>query len=750
MTNSFWSLTEPKSTNELPQVHMRKWLRAWQVHPGRLLASHVHHIVSDMNSTQPPPAQVASRDQLPLWALAAMAAITFLAGVGGLLGSVTGFVVAIKSLLTNGVQAGLILLAAGGYGWLVCRFFVPASAPRGLNVATATAVGLWLLSVAVMLCGSMVRGSLSGWVWWPVVLAGVGLVMLQAHRPLGKVSLPAKVNGSSLVWVLAALAAGMWVAGSAVPPGAVGALSFDNFEVLGQTLEQPRQFYEAGHIAANGTVPAAPPQGMEMLFLLAICLRGGPYEGMQLATMLPGLYAILALAAVSSSTYNRRPACAGSVETTGETPVLPQADFGARAAVVFLATAPWVIYLSWLALPDLAGLAGLAMALVWLKHFLAASSVRHAAMVGLSLGLGCAASWHSAIFIAGPVLLALLILAAIKAERLRAVLVAVFALGAVCLPVVIGGACLAGSPGQASLLPPPPEANLGQVHPAGGWPAYPAAAFLLALSPFADIPTIGGLVLVILLGTVVAMVLRPRHTPLMDWVLLGALVVQLATWAVLSDRLPARLAALTIVPISLLSAGGLARLAAVRQIPWLKQQPGASGHWGLAPATVLVIASALIGFGGSRAYRQADAHAAWATMRPFAAAKLPAITNGRLLLVEEPRRFYFPANAVGGDGVPSILQDAARDGASSEELAGRLRRAGITHVHVFWLRLTHKAARDDAARQMSAGLHTLLDAWPVVDEVVRPPSTSASGPTIAPSPPLFILYAVPDQVTSKP
>ena len=73
----------------------------------------------------------------------------------------------------------------------------------------------------------------------------------------------------------------------------------DNYDVLGYHLQVPREYFEAGQISElPHNCYSYYPLGVEMLFLLAMCLRSGAYEGMYLAKMLHAVFAGLAVAGV--------------------------------------------------------------------------------------------------------------------------------------------------------------------------------------------------------------------------------------------------------------------------------------------------------------------------------------------------------------------------------------------------------------------------------------------------------------------
>ena len=124
----------------------------------------------------------ATTGDLPVAALVAMivlaAGVMLYAMLGG-----GAFVSGVFLLLTDGTMALMVLLSAGGYGFAVWRLGGVRDAPPLLALATAAALGLWLLSMMVLAAGSLVRGSLTMHVWWPVIGVGVALALWHAHRP---------------------------------------------------------------------------------------------------------------------------------------------------------------------------------------------------------------------------------------------------------------------------------------------------------------------------------------------------------------------------------------------------------------------------------------------------------------------------------------------------------------------------------------------------------------------------------------
>ena len=246
------------------------------------------------------------------------------------------------TLLTDLPVSLAIFLAAGGWGWLAVRRLAPRGTDGGLLVVTSTAAGLWMLGTALLIVGTFVGGSLSPYVWWPVVAGGLAAAAVAARGPLRTMQIPSHLNGASVFWILAAIAAAFWIAGASMPPGLVGRLNGDYYDVLSYHLQVPRKFYDAGRI---GYLPhntySSYPLGGEMIFLLATILRGGPYEGAFAAQYTHGLWGVLAMLAVMQ--------CASRRDA-----------WRRRSAAVLLVTVPWVTYLSWLGFVELlrTGLAG--------------------------------------------------------------------------------------------------------------------------------------------------------------------------------------------------------------------------------------------------------------------------------------------------------------------------------------------------------------------------------------------------------
>lgn len=695
-------------------------------------------------------------NELPGWVLAGLILLVWAILLAAMVGSMLAFAGAMMVILTDGIMAALVLAAAAGYGYAVFRLAAPAGTPRLLALATSAALGLWMLSTAVLILGSVLPGAMGMSLWWPVVGVGVAIALAQAHRALGRVRLPGGFSGGSLVWVLAAAAGGIWLAGAAMPPGWMGNLTMDSYDVLEYHLQLPREYYHAGRVATlDHNVYSHFPLGAEMLCLLAMCLRGGAYEGMYLAQLMSGLYAAVAVAGVF-----------GGLRAPDAEPSLID-DFRSRAALALLATAPWVIYFSWLAMPELAQISYLALALVWLRRWLRSPSARLAGWIGAMLGAACAVKYLSVGLIAAPVIVAMAAAALRRPRRPGQVAAAAGVAALLFCPWLIRNAAATGNPvfplatstfgrghlseecarrwrdGHAPEHRPPVPVPPGYAPPPRLSRARRFSAFLLDW-PKLGHPALGAGVLVIAVGAAFAMFARRRGVDPWDWALLGVVAVQMLVWALFTRDMPARFIAVSVAPISLLSAGGLARLASVRQVRWLRQPAGIGGRWGMAPAGMLLLAATAMNLGSAGRYfsREMLAHRqrGWADVRPAGLpgshfARLPDL-RGRVMLVGDAATFYYPAGTVYAtvfDTHP--LQRLIGRG----DLAAALAERDITHVGVHWAevsRLRHTYGWPEALSP--ARLTEAFAGWPVARDV----RSAAAAPGEAPAR-VFTLYAVP-------
>ena len=495
----------------------------------------------------------------------------------------------------------------------------PREAPTtGLVVFTSCGLGLWMLSTAMLLLGSIGGAMLSGWLWWPIIAAGVLLAAWQGRRRMEKWPAPRVDVRTGCFWIVIAIAVGMWLAGAMRPPGTVGLQQADAYDVLEYHLQVPREYFQAGKITAlYHNVYSYYPSGTEMLFLLGMCLRGGAYEGMYLATVIHGLFGAIAVAAIASSLGN------------GE-------RRRGRFAAMLLATSPAILYLGWLALVELSQLMYLTLALLWLREWLdplriavhrdAPSgncglriSTGSAACIGLMLGGACSVKYLSVGFVALPALVVMLIAASLvfRARHLRvwaSLRLGVSLLGHVVIAGVLALALLSpwlirdmagtGNPvfplatnifGRGYLPAQEEQRWLAGHSPANnppvpipaGWEATPTPGRAhMLIDNFVKSIWLGPLAVAIIVIWLIVLTIRrftrgrdgrsadrvaaniaataPGAAPgthAWDWALFGVLAIQVALWTAVTRGMPWRFLSPAIAEIALLAAGAMAAMA---------------------------------------------------------------------------------------------------------------------------------------------------------------------------------------------
>ena len=646
-----------------------------------------------------------------------MLPVATMATLGASLGSMPDFAAAMAVVLTDGIIALLVLAAAGGFGWAVLRFFRPENAPTLLCLATAAVMGLWMLSTAVLIVGSCLSGALTMYLWWPVVGGGVVLAAVQARRSLTALRPSTRPTSGSLLWIIPATAAGLCLAGAVMPPGWLGNLTMDSYDVLEYHLQLPREYYNAGQVSTlNHNVYSHYPLGMEMLFLLGMCLRGGAYEGVHLAKLMPCLFGMIMVAGVYGGLGAR--------------------NFGSRAAAALLATSPWVIYLSGLAMVELAQFCCLALAMLWLRLWLGKPSARAAGIIGAMLGAACAVKYLSVGLVAGPVL-AVMLIASLSCRRMEApnaiyrvwsplAHVALAGGAAVMLfsPWLLRNTAATGNPvfplarglfGQGHFsdesaarwrdghatgyhlpVPVPPDYRPPERQPSRSERFF---AFLSGRTPYdTDTqPAIGAGVLALAAATVLVMFLRLRASRPWEWAVLGVLVMQMLVWAFFTRDMPARFIAPAIVPLSLLAAGGLGRL-------WGK------GRLRKTITVLLLVAAGIWSLVSAWNYfhNPAQYQKHWIQDIP-----------GPVMLIGESRAFYYPPHSVYATAFDEHpLVGIIRRSGSPDEAADEIRRMGVTHVLVSWVEIDRLAHSYGWPAEMSAErLHRLFAGWKVVDDL---------------------------------
>lgn len=327
------------------------------------------------------------------------------------IGTVLVFVespVALSIVLTDGLPAILVLALAAVPGTVLLRAIV-GNGMGGVGCAVYGAglgVGiLCLLEFGLGLAGRLDRAS---WIasFGAILLIATGTQALRIRRAIredARVRLPS-VEAAHWLWLAVVPFAAVTMVVATAPPGVLWPEEGNGYDVLEYHLAVPKTNYEAGRITClPNNVYAAFPLNVEMLYLLAMVLRGGAIEGILMAQMFNALLACLAVAAVWASA---RP-------------------LGPRAAVVagtLTGTCGWLVYLSGVAYVENGLVLFTALALgAWMRWYAAGAGGQvaeaggradpgadasrpdaFALLSGLFAGLACGCKYTAAVLVAIP------------------------------------------------------------------------------------------------------------------------------------------------------------------------------------------------------------------------------------------------------------------------------------------------------------------------------------------------------------
>lgn len=591
----------------------------------------------------------------------------------------------------------LTAISAAGFGYLVAGRLIDSKVPRMFVAATYVAVGLWVLSLLVLIAGTACRGALTPYVWWPVLISGV-LPALWSRRKAGD---SRKAAPRGFAWIVPLAVAGtLWLAGAMNPPGFMGSKSGESYDVLEYHLQLPKEYLEAGRITQlRHNVYSYYPLGGEMLFLLAFCLRGGAHSGMYLAQSLSGLWLLLTAMAVLSA-------------LSGEEP--RRGKFAAAVAV----TTPGALYLSWMAMVEPAAVCYLTLAVLWLRQWLASPSTRTACCIGLLLGGACCTKYLAVGFVAMPVLF--IFLCCRRPKCLSHALLA-GALAAVAFsPWLVRNIRYTGNPvfplatgifgrghwsseserrwvcGHGPAIKPPVPTPPGWSAPehGAGWQAFSG---VFAGHNFGYVAPALACVMAILAA------MRPAvHGSTWDRCLAALFALQLIVWP-FTHGMPWRFLTPAIVPISLLAARLVEMTATPRnfgRIPWPK--PGKAAAALLIAAITINVALSL------KAYSH---HTSGSPPGPVAGKVIAAETAedlgpGKTMLLGSAMAFYYPPGtryATCFDRHP--LEILLAQGLGEREIMEIAMSEGVTHIVVCWREIWRLAGTYGFPHSLSAELY---------------------------------------------
>lgn len=294
-------------------------------------------------------------------------------------------------LLVDGGTVLLWLAGVAGLGsvllWLTRAADVAAD--RGaLRFVTAAALGIGVFSLIVLglgLIGWLNRGTAFGLVAVGIIAGGARLARLNwKGHPQGRWL----SDRAGWAWLLLLIVPfiSIMTAGAMVPPGFLWTPNEPHgYDVVEYHLQVPREWYEAGRIVPlHHNVFSFFPFNVEMHYLLAMYLRGGPWAGMYAAPLLHGTMILLAVLAASGFARRLASATPGASEATNRrvAPVL---------AAVAMLTTPWLAQLGAIAYDEGGFLLFGALAIGW-----AALAIRDAdhrvlrfILAGVMAGFAC-------------------------------------------------------------------------------------------------------------------------------------------------------------------------------------------------------------------------------------------------------------------------------------------------------------------------------------------------------------------------
>lgn len=629
--------------------------------------------------------QPARPNGLPTAAVVTLAVAAWLGAMVLATGFLEGAMLTAAAGLYELAWALAIAAAAGGLGSCIVLPIARRGLDRGLACFTSIAAGLWLLATLVLAIGSTGADWLFGpWFWYAVLPAGLSLAVYRTRKQLSSVRIPSHLPASSLLWLIPVAAAGIWLAGAMRPPGYAG-LPGDRYDVLLYHLQVPREWMINTRVSTlDHNVYSYYPMGLESLYMVAMALRGGPWQGAYLAKMLHGLHGLLAAGAIWASLRRDNPAVA-------------------RAAALLTATVPYLLLLSFTAMVELSQLFWLTMSLLWLRQWLRQADWTSGTLLGLSVGASCTVKYLSVGLVALPVAVALLVASAVKPRRFPSAALAIL-IGLLALsPWLIRNVAATGNPVfplATQVMGPGAFAPEDQLRWESGHgpevkPPVPAPMEPFGRKDIRQTDRIAGLwetffgstrmnpLLVVLaaVGAVVGCVrfARPGGDPFV-LALTGIVLIQVGVWAGLTHEMPPRFFTPALSGLALLAATGLSTLAGPRR--WIGE--AAAAVVASAGLVMLALQASQAGLTG----KQAD-YIPPAPLSELSANILPRayqeVESPRPLLIGWGPAFYHPPGTHYATVFDSEhLLDWLAPDATPQQRLDRLEQIGVTHLEVAW------------------------------------------------------------------
>jgi len=318
---------------------------------------------------------------------------------------------------SDGVIAAAVLAAATGLGLWIVRLLRLHDQPITWQLLLAAGLGVGCLSLLVLLLGLVGLLHRTLWIALLVAMGAAGAVRIRCWVVDPHVAINAKPQRADWLWLAAAPTLAIALLVATVPPGLLWRAEAGGYDVLEYHLNLPKEYFQAGQIDflrhnAYGNMPS----NAEMLYLLAMVLRGDVWEAATLAKMLNAALAILTVAAIwlAGRQFDR---------PTG------------LVAGLMAATCPWLAYLSGVAYVEngmlFAGSLAVATLLRWWSQRHDADAWRWAAATGLLIGLACGYKYTALALLAAPVLVVVAAMTLLGRQRRPALLVLFALCGAI-------------------------------------------------------------------------------------------------------------------------------------------------------------------------------------------------------------------------------------------------------------------------------------------------------------------------------
>jgi hypothetical protein len=337
----------------------------------------------------PPKSLASDFPQRSIAALVACALVIFVTTVLALSGSM--WIEVLYRLLVEGSVASLWLLAMVGIGRFVLFPLHLRAQSRSLQIATAGAAGIGVTSLVLLALG------LAGVLNRPIAIAlvAIGVIGFAVEIIRNRNQHRGTSVSANWAWLIIVPVIAMVLVSAFVLPGILWGDEPHGYDVLEYHLQVPREWYELGRIVPlRHNVFSYFPFNVEMHYLLAMYLRGGPWAGMYLAQLMHVLMMALAVLAVYGIV----------IEQTADRKM-------AACSAVLMASIPWTAMLAPVAYDEGGLILFSTLAIGWALIAMKDGSQRHRRMLlaGAMAGFACGVKLTAVpmILIAVPICLAL-------------------------------------------------------------------------------------------------------------------------------------------------------------------------------------------------------------------------------------------------------------------------------------------------------------------------------------------------------